>query len=187
MRRLALAVAILAAAAGAPGCGDAEQPGPIKELPKLAFGMTPREARAAVGERLGRSLKFEGTADCGYFTLPVTGISGLTLNGRIATFDFGSRRDASGNRLGNGAATSRGLRAGENLARAIALYGRPDRIAASEYGIEQIYWRLPDAGRSHVYLQTSQAGEGATEFDTPDGLYVTIGTTPAVYFPEGCA
>ena len=179
MRRLAL-IALIATMACAAGCGggEAPPPAPIAKLPKLHIGMTLGEARRALGGAF-ESFSGPGGGQCTSFQAG-EGIGGLATDGVITVVSLSPSYADGGAVSDAGPATDRGLRPGHGLAGAIARYGRPDAIAADEYGAENVFWRLPDAGSRHVWLRL-------TTSVSSDAANLQIGTAPDVYNVEGCA
>lgn len=177
MRRLALTMAVLAAATALAGCGGTEATSfaPTRAAPALKIGMTLAEARAAFGSRFETS--DSGHSSCASFTFG-DGVGGLAAHGRIEVVSLSAPYDSDGELSGPGPATDRGLRPGDGLRRAIALYGRPDVAAPEEYGGVDLLWRLDVVDGHRLWLRITQR-------DGPD--YIQIGIAPAVYNVEGCA
>lgn len=177
----------LALALGLGGCGDRERFKPAPELPQLRIGMTIGEAKEEIGQRF--RLPHWGLFpdhDCGHFEIGDSLIGGLVFEKRIVTVTLSPElAPRSGEFAGLGPEGPRGLRPGQAFARAIELFGPPDRISATEsYGGEDVYWKLAEEDGAEIHLRilldSYPLGEGRI-----GGFQ--IGAEPAIYFAEGCA
>lgn len=190
MRSLGVAGAAvtLALLATLPGCGSGERLAPAPQVPELRIGMSIGEAKRELGDRfLLPSWGRYSDLECSYFEIEGSVIGGLVTEKRIATVGFApSLAPRSGEVAGPGPEAPRGLRPTDKLARALELFGRPDRITPAPYGGgEEIYWKLAELDGEDVLLRVSMNSYPRPGRERIGGL--SVGVEPEVSYMEGCA
>jgi len=189
MRRTTLGLIVALVAALASGCGRSETAiAPYPAVPALEIGMTVGAAKRELGSRF-KLPYWNASADpqCNYFRLEGVPIGGLVIERRVATVLFSFERDEDGDRVpGSAATTLRGLRPGQPVERAAALFGRPDRITINESSDgETLYWRLGEQGGRGVFLRASLWEQTKPGHHGIESL--EVGVEPSIFYFEGCA
>lgn len=160
---------------------------PIPAIPELRLGMSIDEAKRELGPRfLLPSWHLSPSADCNYFELEGTSVSGLVIAREIATVDIEEERDSEWRVVGPGPVGLRGLRAGQTLQQVVERFGRPDRISTAESsGGEMLLWRIGQLEEARIFLRANIYDPSGRRENAVSSL--EIGVEPYIFYGEGCA
>jgi hypothetical protein len=188
-RRTWLRIGVVVVALTLSSCGTEDDVVvPIPAIPELRLGMSIDEAKREFGPRfLLPSWHLNPSADCNYFELDGSLVSGLVIAKEIATVDIEAERDSEWRVVGPGPVGLRGLRAGQTLEQVVERFGRPDRISTAESsGGEMLLWQIGDLeAEERVFLRANIYDPSGRSENAVSSL--EIGIEPYIFYGEGCA